>query len=136
MPTSSGPIKQALVQAMRGNAPLKAAITGIHEGFAPAKAAYPFLTYHMAYSPYDYLWGSAMLRAGFDIFVWAENSVDANNIDALVVTALHDASLSVTGQTSLICRRVSDLSFADMDDEGKKVYQVGGTYEIWTDQPL
>jgi hypothetical protein len=77
-----------------------------------------------------------MKYVGFDVFVWAENSVDANNVDALAAAALHDASLSVAGQSTLICRRTSDISSVDVDEEGKRIYQVGGTYEVWTDQPL
>jgi hypothetical protein len=48
---------------------------------------------------------------------------------------LQNAALSVTGQTTLICRRVADVVIPpDLDGEGKKIYQVGGTYEIWTTQ--
>jgi hypothetical protein len=35
----------------------------------------------------------------------------------------------------MICHRVSDLNVGpDFDQEGKKVYAMGGQYEIWTDQ--
>lgn len=135
--TGLAPIKQALVQTLRSNTALKAVLTGgIHEGFAPPKTAYPLLTYSVHYAPIDYLWGSMMLEVGFDVFVFAENSVDADNFDALVFAALHDAELTVTGQSTLICRRVSSLSLPDSNEEGKKIYQVGGVYQVITDQPL
>jgi hypothetical protein len=127
-------IKQALVATMRANNPLKNAVTGFYEGFAPSATAYPFVTYTVAFAPYDFAWGSVTIRTAFDVNVFAENPVDANNIDALVLAALHNVELSVTGQSTLICRRVGDLSSQDVDEEGKKVYQVGGTYEIWTHQ--
>lgn len=131
------PIKQALVQALRANAALKAVVTGdIHEGFAPPKTKFPHIVYSIAYAPIDYLWGSMMMELGVDVVVFAENSVDADNIDALVFTTLHDAELRVTEQSTLICRRVSSISLPESNEEGKKIYQVGGTYEIWTDQPL
>lgn len=133
---SSAAIKRAVVAQMRSNESLKTALTGgIHEGFAPKKAPYPLLVYHMVYSPYDYLWDSVIIVGGIDINIWSYSSVDANNIDALVMSALDDAQLQTEGQTTLICRRVSDLGSQDVDEEGRKLYMVGGTYEIWTDQP-
>lgn len=138
MPTTSAPIKRSVVATMRGNAPLKAAIVGgIHEGFAPEKTRYPFLTYNLVTAPYADLWGSRMIVALVDVFAFAENPVDANNVDQLILTSLDGAMLSVDGQTSLICRRVADLGGPpQLDSEGKKIYQIGGSYEIWTDQPL
>jgi len=134
---SVAPIRQALVQQLRSNAALKAALSGdIHEGFAPVTTKRPFLVYNLMSGIHGYLWGSVVTEAGFGVFVFAENSVDAHNIDALVLTTLHDAELQVNGQSTLICRRISSTTLAGADDEGKKIYQVGGIYEIWTDQPL
>ena len=133
--TGVAPIKQAFVQFLRADLTLRAAVTGIHEGQAPRGAKMPFLTYHIAWAPYEYMWGSTMLRVGIDVFVVAENGVDAGNIDALVLTRLHDAGLTVTGQTTLICRRVADVVVPPyVNEEGKRIHQVGGTYEVWTDQ--
>jgi hypothetical protein len=124
------------VAALRSDVALKAALTGgIHEGFAPMKASYPFLTYQMIYAPIRRQWGSQQYLAGFDIRVFHGQSVDANNIDALVLTALDDAALSIDGQSTLLCHRVADLSAQDVDEEGRKIYMVGGSYEIWSDQP-
>lgn len=131
------PIRQAFVQQLRSNAALKAALPGdIHEGFAPVGTARPWLTYQVVYAPIEYLWGSALTEIGIQVFVFSGNSVDAHNIDALVLETLHDAELVVAGQSTLICRRVSSVSLPGEDDEGKKIYQVGGTYEIWVDQLL
>jgi hypothetical protein len=135
-PKSTFGIKQALVQTLRANTTLKAAVDGFHEGFAPAETEYPFLVYQLVNAPYDYQWGAVTLMAHFDISIWDRNSVDAGNLDALVADTLHDASLSVTGQSTLICRRVADLSSIDTDEEGQKVYRVGGTYVVWTSQDV
>lgn len=135
--TTSAPIKQAIVQKLRANTSLHGQLVGgIHEGFAPSKVKYPCLIYQLIYDPLTYTWGSMLHMAGFDLKIFHTDSVAANNLDALVLTTMNDASLSVTGQTTLFARRVADLSFPDVDDEGKKVYMVGGTYEVWTDQPL
>lgn len=134
--TSSAPIKQALVQTLRANLTLKAALPGgIHEGFAPEKQPYPLLTYQMIADPLAFTWGSMLHLSAFDVKVYSESSVEANNLDALVLVTLDNALVPVAGQSTLICRRVADLSSPDVDEEGKKIYMVGGTYEIWTDQP-
>jgi hypothetical protein len=134
--TTSANIKQALVATLRANNTLKDAINGIYEGFAPVKTKYPFVTYSFPPVTYDFAWGSLMLLASADIYVYSENSVEANNLDALVLNTLQDAPLSVDGQSTLLCRRVMDLSEPDVDEEGKKIYQIGGSYSIWTDQSL
>jgi len=83
-----------------------------------------------------------MILAAIDGFIYSDQSVEANNLDALVWNTVQDVDLmsiltaGITEQTTLICRRVADLSSDDVDEEGTKIYQVGGTYLIWTDQPL
>lgn len=136
--TTSAPIKRALVQALRASGPLVAAINGgIHETIAPRKVKYPFVTYDLVSSPYEYDWTGVMIEAMFDVSIFAENPVDANNVDALVAAALNEAALAVSGQTTLLCRRVADMPTGpDVDAEGHRIYQVGGTYSVWTDQPL
>lgn len=137
MAMTIAPVRQALVQKLRSDPALKAALAGdIHEGFAPHGTKRPFLVYNLLSAIMNYLWGSFITEAEFGVFVFAENSVDAYNIDALVFTTLHDAELQVSGQSTLICRRMSSQTLADSDEEGKKIYQVGGIYEVWTDQLL
>lgn len=134
-PTGTAPIIQAVVQTLRANLTLKAAVSGFYEGMAPRGVRRPFVIYQVAYAPYHYDWSGVTLVVGMDVFVIAENSVDARNIDGLVQQALQDAALQVTGQSTLICRRMADVVIPpDLDGEGKKIYQVGGTYEIWTAQ--
>lgn len=134
--SSTAPIKRALVVRLRSNATLKAALPGgIHESFSPEQVPYPFLTYQLIYSPIRRQWDGQQYVAGFDIKVFSEDSVEANNIDALILNMLDDAALVVEGQSTLLCQRVGDISIPDVDQEGHKVYVVGGTYEVMTDQP-
>lgn len=130
------PVKRAVVQTLRASPALVSAIRGgIHEGIAPRKIKYPFIVYQLAAAPYDYDWTGVVLKTLFDVSVYAENPVDANNIDALIAGALNEAELSVDGQTTMLCRRVADLPTGpDVDSEGKRIYQIGGSYSIWTDQ--
>ena len=133
---SSAPIKRAVVQALRASTPLTDAIAGgIHEGIAPRKIRYPFIVYQLVAAPYSYTSDAVLLQTMFDVWVYAVNPVDANNIDALISGVLNEAELTVDEQTNLLCRRVSDLPTGpDTDSQGKRIYQVGGTYSIWTAQ--
>lgn len=136
-PSGTAPISRALVQVLRANAPLKAALTGgFHEGVAPIGTSHPWLIYGLQYGPMDFAWGSLLIPAGFHLMVVGRDQVEARNLDQLVVETLHDASLSVDGQSTLFSRRILDLSSADVDEEGLKVYEVGGVHEIWADQTL
>jgi len=76
-----------------------------------------------------------MTIALVDLVVYSMSSVEASNLDQSLADQLDGAPLSVEGQSTLICRRVSDIrQVPDADAEGNKVYGVGGSYEIWTDQ--
>lgn len=137
--TTTGAIKRALVRQLRADVGIGAAIVGgIHEGLAPRKVKYPFITYSAVTAPYDYDWsGHLEIRSMWDIFAWAENPVEAHNLDSLIANALNEAPLSVDGQTVLYCRRVAEPPTGpDTDADGRRIYQVGGTYMIWTDQAL
>ena len=135
---TSAPVKRAIVQKLRASPSLVSAIAGgIHEGIAPRKVRYPFIVYQLVSAPYDYDWTGVILRMTFDVSVYAENPVDANNIDALITTALNEAVLVMDEQDSMLCRRVADLPTGpDIDSEGKRIYQVGGTYSVWAHQTL
>lgn len=132
---SAAGIKQAFVARLRSNATIRSTLSGgIHESFAPAKATYPFLVWQLIYAPIRRQFGSQQYIVGIDTQIFASNPVDANNADSLVLNELDDAALVVAGQSTLLCQRIADYSGPDVDDEGNKVYMVGGSYEIWTDQ--
>jgi len=135
---TSAPVKRALVQKLRASPALVSAIVGgIHEGIAPRKVRYPFVVYQLVSAPYRRQWGGVILEMLFDVSVFAENPVDANNIDALITTALDEAVLVMDEQDSMLCRRVADLPTGpDIDSEGKRIYQVGGSYSVWAHQTL
>lgn len=134
--TTSAPIRQAFIAAVRA-ASAYGSLTGLFNGFASEKTNYPFATYSEIVAPYEDAWGSRMIIAVFDLFVFARTEAEAGDLDQSLAEALDGAELSVQDQTALICRRVADVPMPpDLDEEGKKIYQVGGSYEIWTDQPL
>ena len=129
-------IWRALVAQLRSNATLKAALTGgIHEGVAPENVGFPFLVWTAAVPGVkEDTWNSRMLVSLADVVVISRSSVEASNLDQSVLETLDEASLTVTGQRTLICHRVADIRFADDDEEGRKVYRIGGSYEIVTSQ--
>lgn len=135
---TSAPVKRAIVQKLRASPALVSAIAGgIHEGIAPRKIRYPFIVYQLIAAPYTRLWGGVIIEATFDVWVYAENPVDANNIDALISAALDEAVLVMDEQDNMLCRRVADLPTGpDIDAEGKRIYQVGGSYSVWAHQAL
>ena len=134
-PTHS-PIQQAFVARIRA-IPAYDTLTGIYEGFAPEKATYPFATWNQSAGPYDYNWGDVTLGALIDVFVFSRSKVEADNLDQAIAAQVSDKDLTVAGQRTLICRRVATVPMPpDVDAEGEKVYQIGGTYLIETDVRL
>jgi hypothetical protein len=136
MAKTSWPIRRAIVKAVR-DAPVYTDLNGLFHGLAPEKTEYPFATYQQIPTPYEDAWGSRMIIAVYDVFVFSRNEVEAHNLDQLLADALDGAQLTVEGMSTLICRRFVDVSgVPDTDEEGKQVFQVGGSYEVWTDQTL
>lgn len=129
-------IWRAVVSTLRGNATLRAAVIGdFHEGVAAGKAPYP----HVVWTPVvpgvnDDSWGERTIIALADVVAVSRNQVEASNLDQLMTEVLDEASLHVIGHHTLICYRVADLRDDDRDEEGRKVYRIGGSYEIQTSQ--
>ena len=129
------PIKWAFVARVRAGS-VYDALTGIHEGFAPEKLDYPFCVWNLVAGPYEYDWGDVTLIAMIDATVFSRNSVQADELDEALAAWLSDQPFPVDGQSTLLCRRVATIpNPPDLDNEGKKVYGAGGTYEIWTAPP-
>ena len=129
-------IWRSVVATLRANASLKSALSGgMHEGIAPEKVPYPHLVWTAVVPGVkEDTWNSRMYIGLADIVVVSRNSVEASDLDQSVNETLDQVSLSVTGQTSLICHRVADIRIPEPDEEGRKIYRIGGSYEIWTSQ--
>lgn len=125
------------MQILKSNTSLKDGLSGgMHEGFAPEGSSYPLLTYRLHYGVIRPGWGNADVDAGYNIYIWSRDQVEARNLDQLVHETLWDAQLNVPGQSVLYCRRSLDMSSADVDGQGQKLYMVGGLYKITTNQSL
>lgn len=129
-------IWRALVAQIRSNAVLKAALTGgIHEGIAPEKVPYPHLVWNAVVPGVNEdTWTSRMILALVDVVIVSRSSVEASNLDQSVDDTLDEAPLAVAGHDTLIAHRTADIRLPDFDEEGQKIYRVGGSYEIITSQ--
>ena len=134
--STSSAVVRALVQKIRADTALRASLVGgIHEGFSPEPSgSYPMAIFNPAAATYESSWTSRMIIALYDVTIYSRDPVEASNLDQSMLEQLDGAVLTPEGQTSLICRRVGDIRMTDADEEGRKVYGVGGSYEIWTGQ--
>ncbi len=137
------------MRTIRADAPLKEALPGgQHEEIAPRGETRDFLTYRLVTAPYDDDWSNRTIRSWWDIEITSEDQVRASTLDSQTAAVLEDSLLPIevtdegdppvttTLQTILYCRRIVDLRDKEVTDEGKTIYRIGGTYSIWTSQPL
>ena len=148
--STTAPIKNGVVRYLRTSAALRTGLKGgIHQRLSPRRVRYPFAHYGAVSAPYMNDWGSdgnagvREIHALIDISIFSTSQVEAENldqrIDGLFSSAFAKEALDalVVGQTVTYCARVGDLPTGpERDDEGRRIVQVGGTYEIWTVQPI
>lgn len=136
-PTTTAPIKRGLVRWLRSTTNWSTVVRGgLHQSMAPLKVQYPFVTYNLLPTGRDFQFDGMQIVVDVDIFAFSENAVDAENVDSLIAARLHDAQITVDGQTLLLCRRVADITNPQIDGRGRRVYQIGGTYRLMTDQSI
>ena len=124
-------VRQALIRQLRSNLVLAGELPGDWgEGFDPQDAQYPLGVLSLHYDPVMYDWSGQVALVGVDAVVFSKTVGEASRLAQLVYTSLHDARLTVSGQTSLSCRFMSGISLVDVDKEGKLVYEAGGVYEV------
>ena len=140
--TGVAPVKQALVRALRDVSALSALVgsDGINEGVEPRRKTvrYPYVIYSVVYSSRDWDGTSVMLITEVDVWSVSNDPVEAHTLDQLVADALEFKVLElddISEQISLNCQRIGDLSSVDVDGTGNRIYQMGASYRIWTDQP-
>lgn len=129
-------VRQALLRQLRSNLVLKDELPGDWaEGVAPQSTVFPRGIFQLHYSPFDYDWSGFVALVGVDFIVFAKDQGEAARLDQLVFSTLQDAVLSVAGQTSLTCRRVSSISLTEAAPDGTEtVWQAGGIYTVLAPQ--
>lgn len=128
-------VRQAILRQLRSNLVLAGQLPGEwSEGFRPQKTGqeqvYPLGIVSLHYAPALYDWTGVVNILGMDVFVFSKDQGEAASLDQLVFTTLQDQRLTVTGQTSLSCRRTSSISLTDVDAQGQPIFEVGGVWEI------
>ena len=125
-------VRQALIRTLRSNLVLEASLLGDQwgSGFDPQDAQYPLGVLSLHYDPVMYDWTGQTALVGVDVLVFSKSVGEASRLAQLVYTSLHDARLTVSGQTSLSCRLQSVISIPDVDKEGKAIFAEGGIYEV------
>ena len=134
--TDESEIQRALVRTLRSGALHAQLPGGEHETVAPRGTSMPFLTYSMVPSATADDFTGRQLRTLWDIWITASDQAVANSLASLMKLEVEDNLQPVTGQSILQCRYVSGLRDKEITDEDRIIYRMGGTFAIWTDQPL
>ena len=148
-------IDRGIIRKVRQTEALKAKLSrsagggGVHESFASRKVRYPFFTYTVVSAPILLDWGADSgsnetngtreIRAIYDLTFWSRSKVEAQNLDSILDNVLREKEdLEVEGQTVIHLQRISPAAGngPDIDDEGRRYTRAGGSYEIWTTQPI
>ena len=146
--TDSGPIRRGIVRLLRSSTPLTSQLRGgIHEGLSSRQVKSPFLLYSEVSAPIitdngrtgDH--GTREIRGLYDIVIISSRQAEADNLALLVDQLFTDAEGAldslVDGQTVYYCQRVGNAGTGPgRDDEGRYYVSRGGSFEIWTVQPL
>lgn len=153
----TGPIERAIIRKVRQTGELKSALDksnperggGIHQDVASRRERYPYFTYSLVTAPivYDHGAGNGTtenegtleIHALYDLTFWSDRKVEAEDLDRILGNILQrKEDLEVEGQTVILLQRVGPAAAngADNDVEGRRYVRIGGTYEIWTVQPI
>lgn len=134
--SDSTEIQRALVRTLRQGALHSQLPGGEHEMVAPRGTPEPFLTYGMVAAPVLDDWTARQIRSVWDLWITSGDQAVANNLASLMKRELENSLQSVTGQSILTTRLLNDLRDKEITDEDQTIYRIGGTFAIWTDQPL
>lgn len=128
---------KALVTALRskltGDATLMALVTGVYRNVAPDDATYPCVVLQKLDGSDDYTLGRRVSTA---YTYQARVDVEGGDLDAAddalarIDALLTDQTLTVSGSTVWVVRRIGDISDYAESQEGRIYQHVGATYSI------
>ena len=128
-------LDKAIFDALSVTAVHTAAPGGVFNIVAPHGTRPPYVVFQAISKVDDYSFASRYAEAIYQVKAVSRSAwpKEAADIDDDIDTALQDKVLTITGYTSLLCRRESD--FYLMEDIGGVFWQnVGGVYRIMADQ--
>lgn len=131
------PVRDAIHDKIAGTAAvtsLLSSATAVFHQQAPRDTAPPYVLFSKQSGTRVHVFDGPAVRP----LVWQVKAVDkgpsasrAEDIDAQLEAALHDAALSITGQSLLYLRRASDVQYPERD--GAEIFNhVGGLYRVTT----
>ena len=109
---------------------------GIFNTIAPSGAVFPIVIFNPLSKLDEYSFSGRYGNALYVVKAITDEQlslVTASNIDGQIDTLMQDATLTITGFTHLLCRRMGDISFEE-DISGAIRHHVGGQYRIIADE--
>lgn len=104
--------------------------TAIWNSLAPISQDLPFVVFnHQAGGDENYV-SSRSLNSIYVVKVISNSLAQAMTIDGHIDTALHDATISVTGYTNIWSRRIGNFRYTEVEEDGSVAHHVGGFYRF------
>ena len=129
--TNTGP---AIYQWLAGDAVLTALLSetdAIYEGLAPSGTKFPYIVYDaVAPQELNLVSGNRTLDELWQIKAMATTRAEASAIAARVETRMIQQDITVTGWTVYWVSRETGFSFAELPNDGVRVYNIGADYRI------
>ncbi len=142
MPHSMNPVAAAIYTKLTGATALTSLLTGgtaspsVYEILAPEGNDPPYVVFN-AQSPsvprYT-LTGVAFENTVYQVkgVTVDHSAAAAGTIAQQIDAALNDQTLTVTGYTHLLCRRIADIDYPELV-AGQRYQHRGGLYRVWVD---
>ncbi len=128
-------LETGIYSALSGNAALTTALGGsyIYNQVAPQNQALPFVTFQHSGGGQENLNPSDLQNHVYLVKALSDNLSTAGDLDDKIRTALHGATLTVSGYTNFYTARETEIRLAETTRAGKIVYHAGAYYRIRLD---
>lgn len=128
-------LDKAMFEKLNVQAVLTAAPGGVFNTVAPPGAKPPYVVFQAVSKIDDHSFSKRFAEALYQVKAVSRQPwpKEAAEIDDDIDTALEDAALSITGYTTLLCRRESDIYLVEQAN-GEVWHHIGGTYRVIADE--
>jgi hypothetical protein len=100
---------------------------------APTGTAYPYIVITNVSSIRPNQDSATLDKELWQVSIFTDDLATAVTLQAAADTALHNATLSITGQTALMCWVVGQFHKTE-DDNDKRIYHAGLELRIWANK--
>ena len=128
-------LETGLYNKLVGDAALVAELGGsyVYNQHAPQAQARPYVIFFHAGGGHENLTPSDLQNHVYMVKAVADTREQAGDVDALIITALHNGALTVNGYTNFWMAREEEVQFAETARDGTMIYHRGGYYRIRID---